>query len=49
MASLQSALENDSKIAFEWRQGDFSHETTTDDDGTVRLRLQCPHGRTFTT
>ncbi len=48
MASLRNALESNAKIAFEWRQGEFAHETTTDDDGTVRLWLQCPSGDTFT-
>jgi hypothetical protein len=48
MASLRDALANDKKIAFGWREGAFAHEATTDPDGTVRLWLQCPDGRTFT-
>lgn len=48
MASLREALESNAKIAFEWRHGEFAHEATTDEDGTVRLWLQCPSGDTFT-
>jgi hypothetical protein len=48
MASLRGALEQNAKIAFAWREGDFAHEATTDEDGTVRLWLQCPHGSSFT-
>jgi hypothetical protein len=48
MASLRDALQANKRIAFEWREGTFAHEATTDQDGTVRLWLQCPRGDTFT-
>ncbi len=48
MASLRGALDANKKIAFQWREGAFAHEATTDADGTVRLWLQCPRGDTFT-
>jgi hypothetical protein len=48
MASLRDALQANKRIAFEWREGAFAHEATIDQDGTVRLWLQCPRGDTFT-